>query len=103
MIRVIALYGNPTDPDAFELHYAQTHTPLVVKLPHLKRFDVARVVASPGQSTPAFYRSADLWFEDVERYQAAMASPAGQAIADDIVTFATGGLTLLVSESVQML
>ncbi|PJN95729.1 hypothetical protein CNY89_06780 [Amaricoccus sp. HAR-UPW-R2A-40] len=33
MIKLTALYGHPTDPDAFETYYAKTHMPLVAKMP----------------------------------------------------------------------
>ena len=32
MVRVTALYGHPENPDAFEEHYANTHTPLVINI-----------------------------------------------------------------------
>jgi uncharacterized protein (TIGR02118 family) len=103
MVKVTAIYGFPADPAAFETYYAQTHTPLAVKIPHLKRVDIAKAVASPGQSQPAFYRTADLWFEDMEQCQAALASPEAQATAQDLANFATGGVTITISETEQVL
>ena len=45
MIKATALFGHPEDPDAFEEYYANTHLPLVHKIPNLQRFDRGKVVA----------------------------------------------------------
>jgi uncharacterized protein (TIGR02118 family) len=101
VVKVTAIYGHPTDPAAFEKYYAETHTPIALRIPNLKRFDLARAVASPGQSQPTFYRIADLWFEDMDHCLAALTSPEGQATAQDLAGFATGGVTLTITENVQ--
>jgi len=33
MMKLIVLYGQPTDVAAFEAYYASTHMPLVLKIP----------------------------------------------------------------------
>jgi uncharacterized protein (TIGR02118 family) len=101
MVKLTAIYGHPTDPEAFEKYYAQTHAPIALRTPHVKRIDVAKAVTSPGQSQPAFYRTADLWFDDMEQCRAALASPEWQATAQDLSNFATGGVTLTIAETVQ--
>src|SRR4051794_32212279 len=35
MVKAVVLYGHPEDPDAFERHYAETHTPLAEAIPGL--------------------------------------------------------------------
>jgi uncharacterized protein (TIGR02118 family) len=102
MVKLTAIYGHPTDPEAFEKHYSETHGPIAMKIPHLKRVDLAKVIASPGQDRPAFYRIAELWFEDMAQCQAALASPEGQATARDLANFATGGVTLTIAEALDL-
>lgn len=34
MVKLILLYGPPTDAAAFEDHYANTHVPLAAKIPN---------------------------------------------------------------------
>jgi uncharacterized protein (TIGR02118 family) len=51
MVRVTALFGHPENPDAFEEHYANTHTPLVQKIPNLQRFDRARSSPRPTEAS----------------------------------------------------
>jgi uncharacterized protein (TIGR02118 family) len=98
MVKLTVLYGHPTDPDAFEQYYAETHVPLALKIPDLVRIEAAKVVVTPAEGSPAYYRTADLWFESQERMEAALSSPEGQAATGDLANFATGGVTLLVGE-----
>ena len=98
MVKGTALYGDPEDPDAFEEYYANTHVPLVMRIPNLQRFEPAKVVATPDGSELPYYRIAELYFEDMEQMQAGFSSPEGQAVAADFPNFATGGVTLFFSE-----
>ena len=91
MVKVIVMYGPPTDPEAFEEHYANTHIPLAAKLPNVSRFEASRVVATADGSELPYYRFAELWFEDQATMQATLSSPEGQATTADIPRFATGG------------
>lgn len=98
MVKVTALFGHPRNADEFEEYYANVHTPIALKIPDLRRFDRAKVVATPDGSPPPTYRIADLWFDSMEQLQAALGSQEGQAAAQDLGNFATGGVTLLISE-----
>jgi uncharacterized protein (TIGR02118 family) len=98
MVRVTALYGHPQNPDTFEEHYANTHTPLVLKIPNLQRFDRGKVIATPDGSEPPYYRVADIWFESMDQMQSGLGSTEGQEATQDLQNFATGGVTLLICE-----
>ena len=98
MVKGTALFGHPEDADAFEEHYANTHVQLVGKIPNLRRFEAAKVVATPDGSEPPYYRIGELYFEDMEQMQAGLGSEEGQAVTADFRNFATGGVTLLISE-----
>ena len=52
-------------------------------------------VAAPSAS----YRTAELWFDSVEDADACVRSNEGQAWMADFPNFATGGVTLLVTET----
>ena len=53
MVKLTSLYGHPTDPAAFEEHYANTHAPLVKKIPNLRQFEAGKIIATPvGASHP---------------------------------------------------
>jgi uncharacterized protein (TIGR02118 family) len=98
MIQLTVLYGHPQDTAAFDHHYQETHGPLAKKMPGLKGYTVNRPGSlNPQEQSPA-YLIAELYFEDLKALQAALQSPEGQAAAEDVQSFATGGATLLVGE-----
>jgi uncharacterized protein (TIGR02118 family) len=99
MVKATVLYGRPTDLEAFERHYAGTHLALAARIPHVIKAEVARVVGTPDGSTPPYYRIAELWFESMEQLQGGLGSPEGQAAVADLPNFATGGVTILISET----
>src|SRR5690349_17419796 len=98
MIKLTVLYGHPTDSAAFERYYAETHMPLTKKIPGPERFEASLVVGTPDGSAPAYYRVFEFWFSNTEQMGASMGSPEGQAAVADLPNFATGGVTILVSE-----
>ena len=98
MVKAVVLYGPPEDPDAFERHYAETHTELATAIPGLQRFESARGIATPDGSSVPYQRIAELTFEDMDALQAGLGSDEGQAAVNDIPNFATGGVTILFAE-----
>ena len=46
MVKLVVAYGTPEDPDAFDRYYADTHIPLVNKIPNLRRFESGKVVGN---------------------------------------------------------
>jgi uncharacterized protein (TIGR02118 family) len=97
MIKITVLYGHPDDPAAFEKHFDERHIPLVEKMPNLRRFEKALVVATPDGSPPACYRVVELFFDSEEELQASMATPEGRAPGEDVPNYATGGATVAIS------
>jgi len=95
MVKFVVAYGTPEDPAAFDRHYADTHVPLVQKIPNLRRFEAGKVLGTPDGSPAPFYYLAELAFDSVEDLQASMGSSEGQAAAADVETFATGGVTVM--------
>jgi uncharacterized protein (TIGR02118 family) len=98
VVKLTVLYGHPTDPDAFETYYANTHVPLALTIPGLMRVEAAKVLGMPEGGTVPYYRIGELWFADQEQLEAAMGSAEGRETAADLANFATGGTTILMSE-----
>jgi uncharacterized protein (TIGR02118 family) len=98
MVKAVVLYGRPDDRDAFERHYAETHTPLATAVPGLKRFESAEAIATPDGGAVPYQRIAELTFDDLDALQAGMGSEQGQAAVNDIPNFATGGVTIFFAE-----
>ena len=90
------LYGQPDDPAAFDAYYTGTHVPLANKIPDVLSWSYRHCSSLDG-STPPYHLIAELQFDSMESLQTAMGSPEGQAAAEDVPNFATGGATMLVA------
>jgi uncharacterized protein (TIGR02118 family) len=95
MVKLVALYKKPPDPEAFDAHYRDVHTPLIKKWPGLKRLDVGKVMGMPGGAEPPFYQITEMYFEDQDALRAAMRSAEGRAAGEDLQSFAPGLVTML--------
>jgi uncharacterized protein (TIGR02118 family) len=98
MVKLSVLYGKPTNAAAFEKYYAETHLPIAAKMQGVRKIELSKVVGTPDGSAPAYYRLADLYFDNVDHMKRVMGSPEGKATAGDLANFATGGVTMLISE-----
>ena len=99
MAKVMAMYGQPADPAAFDRYYHSTHVPLARTVPGLRHYEVTTgLVMTPTGASP-WYLVATLTFDSMDAVQAALASPEGQATAADLGNFATGGVDLLLADT----
>ncbi len=96
MYKVTVLYGHPTNTEAFEKYYAETHLPLAAKMKGVIRVELTKFVAAPGGGKPASYRMAELYFLSQADMDRTLSSPEGQATVADLANFATGGVTVLI-------
>ena len=101
MIKLVVLYGHPDDPDAFEAYYESTHFPIADRMPHVRRAEMAKALPMPDGSPPPYPRIAEVPYDSLEDLAASDDSPAGEATRADLVNFATGGVTVFVSEVVE--
>ncbi len=98
MIKATVLYGQPTDADAFETYYSETHLPLAAKTQGVLKAEFSKCFPNADGSAPAFYRIAELYFTGLAEMQEAMGSVEGKAMAADLANFASGGVTMIVGE-----
>ncbi len=98
MIKLIALYKQPTDVNAFEEHYANVHIRLVERIPGLRKTEWTRMLAAPDGAAP-YYMMYEMYFDNMAAYEAAMKSDENKAAAKDLMSFAGGLITLLLAES----
>ena len=98
-VKLVALNRKPEDEHAFLQHYNEMHMPLVRKTPHLERASVSRVTGQP-MGEPAYFLMAEMVFPDQVRFQEAMRSPENRAAGKDLMGFASGLVTLIVTEDV---
>lgn len=83
MVRLLVLYSQPSDVDAFERHYRDVHVPLVKRLAGLKRYTISRNV-TPLRGGDAYYLVAALEWDSLEAATSALQSPEGQATREDV-------------------
>ena len=98
MVKLTVLYSPPADAAAFDDYYHSTHVPLAEALPGLRRFEVSKVSGSLDGSTPLYHLQAELYFDSTDALWGALGSAEGQATAADVAKFASGGVTMMLSE-----
>jgi len=97
MVKLVALYRTPEDSEAFDSHYFDVHTPLVKKWPGLKKLEVARITGAPiGEAK--HHLIAEMYFDNEDSMQRALASAEGKATARDLMEFAGNLVTLFFAE-----
>jgi uncharacterized protein (TIGR02118 family) len=95
-VKLVVLYAQPEDADAFEGHYLDIHVPLVHKIPGLQRFEAGRLVAALDGGEQTYHRIAELYFADQDAMQAALGGSEGQAAATDYQKIAPPGSRMFV-------
>ena len=76
-VKLVALWGTPTDAEGFEKDYEAIHLPLVAALPGLKGAVASRALSGP------YYRMAELLFADAESMGSALGSPEAEKLLAD--------------------
>lgn len=66
MYKIVAVWSapKPEDVESFEEYYADTHVPLAANVPELRRLVLTRTSDGLEGNAPAFYRVAELHFDD---------------------------------------
>ena len=96
MSKLIALYKQPPDPEAFDKAYFETHLPLLSKVPGLRSTSIRRVTRTlMGEG---FYMLAEMDFADLDTLKAAMRSSEMAAAGEKLNSFAAGLVTLMFAE-----
>jgi uncharacterized protein (TIGR02118 family) len=95
-VKLVVLYTQPADADAFDRHYLATHMPLVGKIPGLKRAETGRMVDALDGGERTYYRVAELYFADQAALDAALGSDEGKATAADYLQIAPPGSRMFV-------
>ena len=96
MVRLIVLYDQPDDSDAFDAHYRNVHAPIVRRYPGLRDLRLTRPSAA-GRS-PAPYLMAEMVFDTRVDLDAALASEPGIESGRDLRNFAGAGITLFIAD-----
>lgn len=104
MIKYVALYRTPADPEDFDEKYLTTHKPLIDKVPGLVRQEIAKTTRTfvPGfLGDNAPYLIAELYFESKDAMKTGFASPEWQAAGANLTEI--GGMELVAMFSAEVL
>ena len=96
-VKLVVLYTQPDDAEAFDEHYLAVHGPLVEAVPGLVRWEAARFSAAADGSELTFHRMAELYFEDMESLQQALGTDESHATAQDYGRIAPPGSRMLIA------
>lgn len=88
MVKLVAVYKKPDDPEAFEKHYFEKHVPLAKKMPGLVKCEIEKVTGSPVPINDMPYMAAHMYFDNKAALHSAMMSEEGKAAAKDLAGFA---------------
>ena len=85
MLKVVFfLHRRPElSPEEFVAYSKTTHIPLVARVPGLIRYVVNHSLANPMGAEAACDAVAELWFESMESFQAALTTEEGKAALAD--------------------
>ncbi|MEL6186098.1 MAG: EthD family reductase [Myxococcota bacterium] len=87
------IYPTPDDPEAFKAYYAETHVPLVARLPGLRSYSYGYPKAlGPGDAPFCIFRAA---FDSAEAMMSALQSEQGQKVAADVPNYSPKGATMV--------
>jgi uncharacterized protein (TIGR02118 family) len=92
VIKYVALYRTPEDPEQFDKHYFETHVPIVDETPGLVRTEIAKVTRMMV-GDPAYYLIAELYFDSVESMKAAFKTDPWRASGENLQSW--GGMDLV--------
>jgi uncharacterized protein (TIGR02118 family) len=73
--------------DAALAHWGYTHARLVERVPGVRRYVQDRCTVGPDRAEPPFVGVGELWFDNFEAANAALATPEWQAVIEDASTF----------------
>ncbi|HSU80493.1 MAG TPA: EthD family reductase [Candidatus Angelobacter sp.] len=100
MVKLIALYKQPSDPEAFDEHYKNVHTPITLKIPGLQKMEVTKIVGSPmGKSD--YYLLCEMYYESHDALKSAMRTDESKASGRDLMSFAGDLVTLMIGEEME--
>ena len=90
--KVLVLYPQPDDHDAFDAAYRDEHTPMVTPeaIPGMTKLVVGTIQDTPEGPAP-FYKMAELHFDSLADLQAGMSADSVAPVLEHAGQISTGG------------
>jgi uncharacterized protein (TIGR02118 family) len=102
MVKVLILFGIPTDAGKFDEYFDGTHRALLKALPDVDQLIINRVAGVAVGDSP-YHLIAEIQFQSEQQMQSSLNSEPGQAMARNYSKFSTGGTTVLFCQSNSMI
>src|SRR5260370_37410985 len=95
MMRIVSPHGHPEDPAEFDRYYRDVHTPLVQRIPGVRRIRFGRVVGTSDDSPPPYYLVSDVYFDDAAAPEAAAETSEITAAPAEMPSSASGHTAIM--------
>jgi uncharacterized protein (TIGR02118 family) len=90
--KLIVIYPFPSDVEAFERAYVEHHVPMAKeKIKGMTKFVATKVLGTPDDQTPPFYRIAELHFPSIEALKESAGSAGAQEAVAHAISISSGG------------
>jgi uncharacterized protein (TIGR02118 family) len=93
MVKLVVLYGHPTDPEEFDRYFTSVHIPLAEQIPGVVSISYGHVTSADNSTAPPYFLAAEVVFDNLDDLHHGMSSPQGRATVADVAEFASGGTT----------
>src|SRR5258707_10446011 len=77
MAKVVVLYKNPKNAEAFDKHYSSVHIPLAKKIPGLKKYDISTGAVGAPTGPSGIHLVATLYFDSADALKAGRGAGGG--------------------------
>lgn len=98
MAKLIALYRQPEDCEAFDKHYNEVHVPITEKIPGLREIRVTKFSKTPMGKESPYYLMCEMVYDSLEDLNNGLRSEEGKASGKDLMSFAGNLVTLMIGE-----
>ena len=89
MLKMVFLVHRRPDMDAseFSSYWRETHSQIAGKIPGLRKYVQNHSTVAPDGSSPPYDGFAEMWFDDSDALEKALATPEGEATLADTANF----------------
>jgi uncharacterized protein (TIGR02118 family) len=97
LVNALILFGVPTESEAFDEYFTNHHMQLLRAVPNVEKIILNQIAGAAHGESP-YYLVVELQFNSEEAMQEGLNSEAGQAMANDLSQFASGGVSVLFAQ-----
>lgn len=102
MIKMVAMVKKKREmsKEDFVRYWLEVHAPLEKKWPGLKKYVISTTTGAPGGGEPEYDGLAELWFDDENALNTALASNERQISREDFLKFVESAKIILTQEHI---